>query len=136
MWTTPTARDGDRRGGREPTKTKGGRSLRADLELWPTPTMSDANGSGSRNTPGSKAHAGVSLSDMVATGDSAGRRDRQTPTGGDAGSRPVARRWRLNPAFVELLMGLPVGWTVPEPTGCAASATPSSPSRPPPRGES
>lgn len=41
--------------------------------LYPTPTAGDAKASGSRNAPGSKAHAGVSLSDFVATGDSSGR---------------------------------------------------------------
>jgi hypothetical protein len=45
-------------------------------------------------------------------------------------------RAALNPAFVELLMGLPVGWTVPEPTGCGVSGTPSSLSRRLSHGES
>ena len=34
-------------------------------ETWPTATAGDANGSGSRNTPTSRAHAGVSLTDAV-----------------------------------------------------------------------
>lgn len=52
----------------------GKRPLLAELaKNWPTATAGDANGSGSRNTPGSKAHQGVSLSDMVTTGDSRGR---------------------------------------------------------------
>lgn len=36
----------------------------------PTPTAGDAASSGSRNLPGSKAHAGVSLTDVFRTGDS------------------------------------------------------------------
>lgn len=40
-------------------------SLLIQSKLWPTPTASDSNGAGSRNTPGSKAHPGVSLTDAV-----------------------------------------------------------------------
>lgn len=45
--------------------------------LLPTPTAGDAASSGSRNLEGSKAHAGVSLTDAIQTGDS------RTPRRGD-----------------------------------------------------
>jgi len=51
---------------------------------WPTPTASDANGAGSRNLEGSKAHAGVSLTDAVRTGNSTTPRRWPTPTVQDA----------------------------------------------------
>lgn len=67
-------------------------------ETWPTPVVTDSIGSGNRNLEGSKAHAGESLTD-VANG---GQRAR---TSGSTG--------RLNPRWVETLMGVPVGWTMP-----------------------
>jgi hypothetical protein len=39
------------------------------------------------------------------------------PKAGDDGSKPTA----LNPAFVEALMGFPVGWTVLEPSEMPSS---------------
>ena len=67
---------------------------------WPTPTAGDAKSSGSRNTSTSKANYGVSLTDFVRMDGGAGR----TETGG-----------KLNPAWVEWLMGWPVGWAGLEP---------------------
>lgn len=62
---------------------------------WPTPTaQADA---GSRNTEGSKAHPGTGLADAALTGSSASGRQ--------------GNRRRLNPLFVEWLMGWPRGWT-------------------------
>ncbi len=55
-------------------------------ELLPTPTAGDARASGSRNTPRSKAHPGVSLSDLVITGDSRGRTSRSSPGSEDSTS--------------------------------------------------
>jgi hypothetical protein len=72
----------------------------------PTPTAGDAKSSGSRNLAGSKAHAGVSLTDFVRFGNSQTAREGQT-TGGS-----------LNPTWVEWLMGFPSGWT-----DCDASET-------------
>lgn len=63
--------------------------------LWPTATA--GADSGSRNTPRSNAHQGVSLADAATTGSSTSRRE--------------GNRMRLNPAFVEWLMGFPIGWT-------------------------
>lgn len=71
-------------------------------QLWPTATA--GADSGSRNTEGSRAHAGTSLADAATTGSSASGRS--------------GNRLRLNPEFVEWLMGLPPGWT-----GSGVSAT-------------
>jgi DNA (cytosine-5)-methyltransferase 1 len=94
------------------TKGKPGPSLGIAVRMWPTPTAGDANGSGSRNTATSKAHAGISLTDAVLGDGGRGRMD--------AGSSG-----RLNPQWVEWLMGFPVGWT-----DCDASETPSFPKSP------
>jgi hypothetical protein len=42
--------------------------------LWPTPTQGDSKSSGSRNTPASKAHPGISLTDAVRGDGGTGRR--------------------------------------------------------------
>jgi len=114
---------------------------------WPTPTSGDAKSSGSRNTPTSQAHFGVSLTDAV-RGDAGTGRRWPTPSARDwkdgrhsdatwnKGARPlneaVVREsfdrqtdWgasgQLNPTWVEWLMGFPLGWT-----DCGHSATRSS----------
>lgn len=65
---------------------------------WPTPVVTDSIGSGNRNLEGSKAHAGESLTDVVNGGQKA---------------RVNKNTGRLNPRWVETLMGVPVGWTMP-----------------------
>jgi len=101
-WPTPVASDhkgGVRRG-----------QLGERVTSWPTPTAGDARSSGSRvGNPDTKAHPGVSLTDAVCR---SGRRAQTTSTDGRV-CRP-----RLNPRFVEWLMGLPDHWTLP----CDASA--------------
>lgn len=63
----------------------GGDSLTTTVaKLLPTPTAGDSRSSGSRNLEGSKAHAGVSLTDVVRTGDSTTPRMLPTPTARDA----------------------------------------------------
>ena len=96
LWPTPRASD-DRSPGISP-----GHSPPLIVEvrkrLIPTPTAGDSKASGSRNLEGSKAHAGVSLTDWATSGSSTEPRDGAT-TG------------TLNPTWVEWLMGLPLGWT-------------------------
>jgi hypothetical protein len=122
---------------------------------WPTPTAGDAKSSDSRNTPGSKAHAGISLTDKVRGDGGTGQQEPSlenfmqslatatnsatvpTPNANDwkGSSKPGQRRGqltdpdmdvipaggKLNPTWVEWLMGFPLGWTA-----CAASGMPSS----------
>ena len=94
------------------TKGKPGPSLGIAVRMWPTPTAGDSKGSGSRNTATSKAHPGISLTDAVLGDGGRGRID-----AGNSG--------RLNPQWVEWLMGFPLGWT-----DCDASETPSCPKSP------
>ena len=117
----------------------------ASGSLLPTPTAGDARASGSRNTPSSKAHSGVSLTDW-ARGDAGGGRLLPTPRAsewkgvGPIGSRSHLHRLsrgyldatvqeltgasgRLSPRFVEWMMGYPPDWTTPD---CTRSATASS----------
>ena len=69
-----------------------GTPLAMAVRLWPTPTEGDSAASGNRNLPGSRAHAGTSLTDAA--------------NGGQGRARVS-----LNPAWVESLMGFPPGWT-------------------------
>ena len=100
--------------------------------LMPTATVGDSFGSGSRNTPQSKAHKGVSLTDYV-RGDGGTGRLWPTPAACEArsgfqhrhegakGSQESLttvvckdqglRSGSLNPQWVEILMGYPCGWT-------------------------
>jgi DNA (cytosine-5)-methyltransferase 1 len=110
-------------------------------KAWPTATAGDAEQSGSRNSPGSKAKQGVSLTDMVKTGDSKGRwytptardwKDGRDPSPNAPTQRLLGRQVHrtemageeqrtsvcLNPSFVEWLMGLPRGLI-----SCALSET-------------
>jgi len=88
-WPTPTARDQE-----SPAKltrganaSPGGTPLVLKvLEQWPTPTAGDRDASGSRNLPGSHAHAGISLTDLVLHGGSSTPRAWPTPRAEDSES--------------------------------------------------
>ncbi len=89
--------------------------------LWPTPTTGDAKAAGSRNTPGSKAHPGISLTDAVRGDGGKGRLfptpHRNCSTGPGSQGRDGGENLQtqvggsLNPPWVEWLMGWPIGWT-------------------------
>lgn len=108
--------------------------------LIPTPTAGDAFGSGSRNTTTSAAHAGVSLTDYVRGDGGKGRGgppksknahkattntecerlegfwggtqgNRKSPNLGTVAAQDSGQSGRLNPEWVEWLMGWPIGWT-------------------------
>jgi hypothetical protein len=128
--------------------TWGHRTDATGCGLLPTPTVGDSRSAGSRNLPGSKAHAGVSLTDYVKFGNSntprwatpSSRDWKDTPGMARSGTNPdgslrqrvdqLARQvytettsgGALNPTWVEWLMGYPLGWT-----DCGDSATRSSP---------
>lgn len=124
-WPTPAARDWK---GSSQSGQRRGQLDEAAEQHWPTPTASDASGAGSRNTVTSKAHAGVSLTDAVLTGGSTGRQGsdrRSSPpvlTISSCGPECSPKHRRLNPAFVEMLMGWPTGWSIAR-IGCGPSAT-------------
>lgn len=103
-WSTPRASDGEK-GGPNQSFGAGGRPL-ASMAAWATPTAGCDGGS--RNLPGSKAHAGVSLGDIArGTGGKIARAG-ATPNGSGASSTSAGGA--LNPEFVCWLMGYPEGW--------------------------
>jgi hypothetical protein len=98
----------------------------------PTPTVGDSKSSGSRNTEASKAHPGTSLTDFVRQDGGRGRIPTPAATDWKGSAKEGQRRGqltdpamgvvpaggKLNPTWVEWLMGWPLGWT-----DCDASAT-------------
>lgn len=68
QWDARKARHAQK--AQNPTQAGPRLAIEAQRVVWPTPTAGDALGAGSRNTEGSKANPGVSLTDLVLTGDS------------------------------------------------------------------
>ena len=127
--TTPT--------GMAPNGKKRQVGLPHAAKTWPTATTGDANGSGSAGySTASGRSEGTTLTDAAVRGIWAGTTD----------SSKSIKGAKLNPAWVEQLMGFPPGWTLldpakpkpngkrpassrkrrTEPTASAPSATPSS----------
>lgn len=150
-WPTPNASDEKwRYSQREAAVRRMGTGKQVSLECaavaqttWPTPRASEGKGVGPE---GSKSHTHRLERGYLDAAALSFRPGPETSTAGESGSRPVAPL-RLNPDFVEALMGWPRGWSLPAPrwgsgrspssppggsTDCGSSATASSPSRPPP----
>lgn len=98
MWPTPMTTDA-KHGGGPWAYRRNTMPLNAAVLRIPTPTAGDAKSSGSRNSPTCNAHPGTSLTDYVREDGGTGRQD--------APPDPP----KLNPEWVELLMGWPRGWT-------------------------
>jgi hypothetical protein len=134
-WPTPTAGDSKASGSRNTINSKAhaGVSLtdavRGDLgtgRLWPTPTTQNAKCNGSHPAPASR-QGGMPLQEAVKMWPTpASKSDSGGVHGMDGGARARAMLRRnvdeatakamctgsLNPAWVEWLMGYPLGWTV------------------------
>jgi len=135
-WPTPAARDGDNRGA-DPARVgdparHGGSNLDDHAALWMTPQAHDAGTARSANaeaadrhhrphdlqnqakgwsTPNARDHKGQ---DLPGRNGSPSLPAQVMQMAGAAGS-PQEARPRLNPAFVEALMGFHPGWTGFEP---------------------
>ena len=159
MWPTATAHDG-RRPGSEEGSTQGA-NLKREAEQWQTPgTDSFRSRGGERvdepgldqqvrmwRSPTSRDWKGESAESWRTreTGDLTPTLADQvlslplptTPKDGQSSSEsaPTSRR-RLNPLFVEWLMGWPIGWTSLAPLGSGSQATASVRSRRRSRGAS
>jgi hypothetical protein len=103
MWPTPMASDG--------CKPSGGNRRSADLThvagMWPTPLARDWKGTNSsehvKQQPPERNHMDQLANFAVYS--------RQALTISEDGASISDQRRSLNPAFVEALMGWPVGWT-------------------------
>ena len=116
MWPTPVAADSERNSNRYP---RGNRTLLGAVQdQVPTPTVTDASGRGYTYDAGDHNKPRLSLvgvarewptptaSAVTGIGERKGGRNLQTAAGG-----------KLNPTWVEWLMGWPIGWTGLEPVG-------------------
>ena len=113
QWATPQAHDG-RRPGADLKSTQGG-NLSRDAAAWPTPAARDHKGS----LPLDARDRTMDTLDEAAE-----RKFRFSPPGPQTQDGPPSSkaRRRLNPLFVEWLMGWPIGWT-----DCASPGTASCP---------
>ena len=108
-WPTPAV--ADTQGGRKARSgTRAGEPLLNGIAAnWPTATAGDAKSTGAASySTESGRHSGTTLTDAVR-----GHQAPPTETPGPE-SRP-----KLNPRFVEWLMGFPAGWTDSAPLGTA-----------------
>ena len=113
-WPTPVTQDLKKRG---PNSKQQG--LAEEASIWPTPTTRDYKGAVTGKSIDRKD--GKSRKDQLCT--IAVHNDLQVPnkqTNGKKSSNtnhdsPLLKK-RLNPTFVEWLMGLPIGWSLPIPT--------------------
>ncbi len=130
LWATPTLMDSEQAGGMGATNRTRGESLDYQAtrgQQWATPNARDHKG-----TDLASRRGGASLSHQAQTGElsHSGRLAQTTWMPGDGSSSdgpssppPSTSKARLNPLFVEWLMGFDIGWT-----GFARWETPSFPS--------
>lgn len=126
-WQTPRASDGEKGGPGQSLKGKPSLVAQA-VATWPTPRASEGKGTGPE---GSKSHT-HRLERGYLDATALSFRPRPTTSTGGNGGLPPAGPLRLNPDFVEALMGWPAGWSTPGIFGSIASVssgTASSPSK-------
>ena len=100
-----------------------GPNIREQAALWKTVTTSEHTGAGA----GPKKSGGENLRSQIAAWPTPASLfsppAQQTQPGPKSfGADPILPR-RLNPAFVEWLMGWPIGWTIAEPSASSAAET-------------
>lgn len=141
MWPTPMVPSGGRSSSAEEVAAKGAPEngkrqigLESATKLWPSPTASMTTGAGEHGTGGPNLQTTVSnwSTPRVTTnggngknrGDNKSRLEDQVhtcppshpdPVTESSGNESSASTRRLNPQFVEWLMGVPIGWTSCEP---------------------
>ncbi len=90
------------------------------VKMWPTPTAGDsknaANRTATRHNPKSKHHSGTTLVDAVRMWPTPTVQDSKNngaPSQMDRNTKPLNAEagGKLNPTWVEWLMGWPLGWT-------------------------
>lgn len=121
LWPTPSVHGNYNRAG---VSDKSGNGLSTAVKLWPTPHRNCSNGAGAHGDGGLNLQTAVSLWPTPTVGTSGGGK----LCGGtghlnmlrDALGYEEARKLsagnggKLNPEWVEILMGFPIGWTDPD----------------------
>lgn len=121
-WPTPRGTDGTK-GGPNQAGSKGDLMLPSTAVQWPTPAARDGKNPNSEEhcttTGGGKKHMNQ-LTNFVAHSSLPAL---QTQPGPESSSNGPSTPRRLNPIFVEWLMGWPSQWTKAEPSASSAAAT-------------
>jgi hypothetical protein len=90
---------------------------------WPTPDVCSANRDMSRIDPDQqKTASGKRTIGLPTIASAFSPQAQQIQDGQESSPADPTSRRRLNPRFVEWLMGFPLGWTNTEPTDCDAAA--------------
>lgn len=115
LWRTPDANTGNR-GPKskelyEECKRTGKHAitLNDQVKMWPTPCANCHTGAGNHGRGGENLQTAVKMWPTPAARDWRSGKGRQE--NGHAPQLPEAVGGQLNPAWVELLMGFPLGWT-------------------------
>ncbi len=122
-WATPTSNE--HTGAGHPTSKQGGENLRSQVDSWPTPATRDHKGANSsqhmNRTDGRSRNHADQLPNFVAHFFLP--QDQTMRDGQESSNKPPSAPLRLNPIFVEWLMGWRMQWTSPEPHACGAEET-------------
>ena len=122
QWPTPNVpnRGSETKESKDNRPNAGGIDLQTTVQLWPTPAARDSrSGEASETTHTRNARP---LNEVACR---SSRQDPATSTDGEPSSpKTPTLRPRLNPAFVEWLMGLPPRWTDIEATDYDSAETP------------
>lgn len=119
-WPTPAARDyrspnsqdsQDSQDRRNEGSTRGQQLPNFVEHLWVTPTAAISEG-------GQLSRSGDRKDELLLTGQAAFLSSHQALTNSPPGEKPLTSGRRLNPQFVEWMMGWPTGWSA-----CACSGT-------------
>lgn len=103
QWQTPRASDPEKGGPNQSLKGKPALTAQARLAQWPTAAATDYKGASREGQR--RGQLGEAILKH-------GRHDQETEKAGSSTSLPEAPL-RLNPDFVEALMGWPRGWSMP-----------------------
>lgn len=112
LWPTPIARDSKSLYAGDETMEKNSRPLTEVVGRWSTPTVADVTG-------GRTSRSGDRSGELLLNGQARALCSHLDPTPAMTGHNSSIAGRRLNPLFVEVLMGWPPGWTT---FGCSETA--------------
>ena len=109
-WPTPTVQDSEQAGGKGCiASSKRGLSLHQATQLWPSPNARDWKDSGASQGNRKFPNLGTQVHWTTPVSDDTSHRTKKYAQGGTPLSMQAGGK--LNPTWVEWLMGWPLGWT-------------------------
>ena len=118
QWPTPNASRSGAMKGDNPRGKHAGNPLKTASESWPTPRMNDFKGhcTDATTRKDGKCRNDQLQNAVIHTGPSAPvKQNNGSDSSKSAQTSPQPLKKRLNPKFVEHLMGMPPGWSLPIP---------------------